>query len=101
VNAPRAAERMVAAVRQIRSDAPTLARAVSPDHAIRLLRLGAIEVIPDATEASLQLAARLLEALGLPDDAVDHRIEQIREQELGRLHAEIKNTQLEEDRPPT
>ncbi|HEX2512649.1 MAG TPA: cation:proton antiporter [Xanthobacteraceae bacterium] len=101
VNAPRAAERMVAAVRQIRSDAPTLARAVSPDHAIRLLRLGAIDVIPDATEASLQLAARLLEALGLPDDAVDHRIEQIREQELGRLHAEIKNTQLEEDRPPT
>lgn len=90
VNAPLAAERMVAAVRQLRPDAPTLARAVSPQHAIRLLKLGVVGVIPEATEASLQLAARLLEALGLPDEAVEHRIERMREQELGRLRAAIE-----------
>jgi CPA2 family monovalent cation:H+ antiporter-2 len=90
VNAPRAAERMVAAARQVRPDAPTLARAVTPDHAIRLLKLGAVDVIPETTESSLQLGARVLEALGLPDDAVEHRIDEMRDQELGRLRAEIK-----------
>jgi len=91
VNHARAAERMVAAARKMRPDAPTLARAINPDHAIRLLKLGAVGVIPEAVEASLQLAARLLEALGLPDDAVEHRIEQTRDQELGRLRAAIDN----------
>lgn len=90
VNAPQAAERMVAAARQMRPDAPTLARAVSPQHAIRLLKLGAVAVIPEATEASLQLAARLLETLGLPDNAVERRIEEMRDQELGRLRAAIE-----------
>ena len=91
VNHARAAERMVAAARKMRPDAPTLARAINPDHAIRLLKLGAVGVIPEAVEASLQLAARLLEALGLPDDAVEHRIEQTRDQELGRLRAEVEH----------
>jgi CPA2 family monovalent cation:H+ antiporter-2 len=81
---------MVAAARQMRPDAPTLARAVSPQHAIRLLKLGAVAVIPEATEASLQLAARLLETLGLPDNAVERRIEEMRDQELGRLRAAIE-----------
>jgi len=91
VNDARAAERMVAAARRMRPDAPTLARAINPDHAIRLLKLGALNVIPEAVEASLQLAARLLEVLGLPDDAVEHRIEETRDQELGRLRAAIDN----------
>ena len=90
VNAPRAAERMVAAARRVCPEAPTLARAANPHHAMRLLKLGAVNVIPEATEASLQLAARLLEVLGLPDDIVEHRIEETREQELGRLRAAIQ-----------
>jgi monovalent cation:H+ antiporter-2, CPA2 family len=89
VNAPRAAERMVAAVKQIRPDAPTFARARGPKHAAQLLKLGAIEVIPEAAEASLQLAARVLEALGLPDEAVAHRIDGARDQELRQLAAAI------------
>ena len=46
VNEPQAAERMVRAARRINPDAPVLARAADPAHAVRLLRLGAIEGDP-------------------------------------------------------
>jgi CPA2 family monovalent cation:H+ antiporter-2 len=87
VNAPEAAERMVAAARRIRPDAPVFARASDSSHAARLIGLGAVGVIPETVEASLQLGARLLEALGLPDEAVDRRIAEMRGEELGRLGA--------------
>ena len=61
-----------------------LARAKDPSHAARLAALGAVNVIPEAVEASLQLAGRVLEALGLPEDAVERRIDQARAEELGR-----------------
>jgi K+:H+ antiporter len=85
VNAARAAERMVAAAKQLRGDAPIFARATDARHAVTLLKLGAVGVIPEAAEASLQLAARLLEALGLPPEAVTRRIAEAREQELRAL----------------
>jgi K+:H+ antiporter len=85
VNAPRDAERMVAAARERRPQALVLARASDPEHAARLLALGAVGVIPEAVEASLQLGARLLEGLGYPDEAVARRLEQLREQERARL----------------
>jgi CPA2 family monovalent cation:H+ antiporter-2 len=85
VNAPRAAEIMVTAVRRERPDALVFARAKDAEHAARLLALGAVGVIPEAAEASLQLGGRLLEALGLPDDAVAQRLAAEREAELGRL----------------
>jgi CPA2 family monovalent cation:H+ antiporter-2 len=85
VNAPRAAERMVLAAHRIRPDAPVFARAADSAHAARLLKLGAVGVIPETVDASLQLAGRLLESIGVPDDAVLRRIDEMREQELGRL----------------
>jgi monovalent cation:H+ antiporter-2, CPA2 family len=85
VNSARAAERMVAAIVKLRPDAPVFARASDPDHAAALAHLGAVEVIPEAVEASLQLAGRVLEGLGLPEDAVVHRVSRVREEELGRL----------------
>ena len=87
VNARRAAERMVAAARKQRPDAPVFARAIDGPHAVQLLKLGAVGVIPEAVEASLQLGGRLLEGLGLSDDAVARRLEELREQELARLKA--------------
>jgi CPA2 family monovalent cation:H+ antiporter-2 len=85
VNAPRAAERMVAAARRMWPDTPVYARAVDADHAARLLKLGAVGVIPEAVESSLQLGARLLECLDLPDEAVARRIAIARDEEIGRL----------------
>jgi monovalent cation:H+ antiporter-2, CPA2 family len=87
VNAREAAERMAAAARQLRPDALLFARAIDAEHAIRLLRLGAVDVIPEAVEASLQLGGRVLEALGVPDEAVLRRLDELREQELARLVA--------------
>jgi CPA2 family monovalent cation:H+ antiporter-2 len=85
VNSPRAAERMVAAARKERPDAPVFARARDPAHASRLLKLGAVQVTPEAVEASLQLGARLLEGLGVSDDAIARRLDTIRDQELARI----------------
>jgi CPA2 family monovalent cation:H+ antiporter-2 len=78
---------MAAAARQQQPDALLFARAIDAEHAIRLLRLGAIDVIPEAVEASLQLGGRVLEALGVPDEAVLRRLDELREQELARLVA--------------
>ena len=87
VNSARAAERMVAAAHRERPDVPVFARARDPAHAARLVKLGAVEVIPEAVEASLQLGARVLEGLGIPDDAVARRLEEMRADELGRMAA--------------
>jgi CPA2 family monovalent cation:H+ antiporter-2 len=76
---------MVAAARRQRPVAPVFARARDPAHAARLIKLGTIEVIPEAVEASLQLGARLLEGLGIPDEAVARRVDEMRQQELGQL----------------
>jgi CPA2 family monovalent cation:H+ antiporter-2 len=88
VNNADAAERMVSAARSVRPDAVVLARAADAPHAVRLLSLGAVGVIPETVEASLQLAARVLEKLDLPEAAVDDRIEAMRQQELKRLQGQ-------------
>jgi CPA2 family monovalent cation:H+ antiporter-2 len=85
LDTPGAAERMVAAVKALKPDVPIFARAKDADHAARLTKLGADDVIPEAVEASLQLAGRLLQTLGLPDDIAAQRIDAAREEELGRL----------------
>jgi CPA2 family monovalent cation:H+ antiporter-2 len=87
VNSPRAAERMVIAARQERPDAPVFARARDPVHAARLLKRGAINVTPEAVEASLQLGARVLEGLGVSDDAIARQLDHMRNQELARFSA--------------
>jgi CPA2 family monovalent cation:H+ antiporter-2 len=88
VNSPRAAERMVTAALRRRPDVPVFARASDPVHAAILTKLGAVGVIPEAVESSLQLAGRLLEGLGLPEEAVLRRLAEMREAEMGRLTGE-------------
>ncbi len=85
VNNAGAAERMVAAARTIRPDALVFARAADAAHAARLVDLGAVGVIPETVEASLQLAARLLEGLDMPEEAVSQRVADMRAAEMGRL----------------
>ncbi len=91
VNARESAERMVAAARKLRPDALVFARAIDAEHAARLLALGAVEVIPEAVEASLQLGGRLLEGLGLSDEAVARRLDELREAERARLQSAREN----------
>jgi voltage-gated potassium channel Kch len=46
------------------------------------MALGVDDVVPEAFEGSLQLAGRVLERLGVPDEAVDARLNAVREAEL-------------------
>ena len=85
VNDRHAAELMVAAARKIQPEALVFARAADAAHAARLIGLGAVSVIPETVEASLQLAGRLLEGLNLPGDTVTHRVAAMRAAELERL----------------
>jgi CPA2 family monovalent cation:H+ antiporter-2 len=87
LDTPNAAERMVKAARMLRPDVPVLARAKDATHAARLLQLGAVDPIPEAIEASLQLAGRLLEALDVPEDAVAQSLATARTDALGSLAA--------------
>jgi CPA2 family monovalent cation:H+ antiporter-2 len=84
VNNRKAAERMVAAARKINPDTPVFARAIDPAHAARLVKLGAVSVIPETVEASLQLAARLLEGLDVPEDTISQRLAAMRAAEANR-----------------
>lgn len=88
VNNPQAAERMVAAARTMRPRALVFARAIDSVHAARLAELGAMGVIPETVEASLQLVARLLEGLDLPEEAVSQRVAEMRAAEAGKLTKE-------------
>ena len=84
VNDSRGAEKMVAAARHIQKDAIVFARAKDAAHARRLTELGAQAVVPETVEASLQLMARLLEAIDLPEEAVTERITNMRTAEIAR-----------------
>jgi CPA2 family monovalent cation:H+ antiporter-2 len=87
VNDPRAAERMVAAARRINGEIPIFARATDARHAARLIGLGALDVVPETVEASLQLTTRLLDTLELDSETVTHRVNDLREAEVARLNA--------------
>jgi CPA2 family monovalent cation:H+ antiporter-2 len=82
---PAAAGRMVRAIKAAWPDAAVYARAVDADHARGLREAGAVYAVPEALEGSLQLAGRLLQYLGLPDDVVDSRLEFQRAAEIKRL----------------
>ncbi|MEQ8403541.1 MAG: cation:proton antiporter [Oceanicaulis sp.] len=81
---PEKACSMVAAIRELRADAPIMARARDGEHAARLMRAGATHVTPEAIEAALQLAGRALEHLGLPESTVRDRLAQERDDEYAR-----------------
>lgn len=85
------AERMVSTVASRWPGLAVIARAKDASHAARLISRGACDVIPEAVEASLQLAGRVLEELDLPADAVSERLALIREEEREKLRASTKS----------
>ncbi len=76
---PQLAERMVRAVRSEWPEAKLFARAKDWAHADHLRDLGVDDVIPEAVEGSLQLAAHVLDGLGFSEEQVIDRIEMERE----------------------
>lgn len=77
----RAAERMVVAARLLNPNAVVLARASDRAHAERLTKLGAIALVPETLETSLQLGERLLGAFGVPENEIERRLGELRRRE--------------------
>ena len=75
---PIETEQTVAMIRAAWPDAKIFARAKDPPHAHRLMGMGATDVVPEAAEGSLQLAAHMLIGIGLPDAEVDETINGVR-----------------------
>jgi CPA2 family monovalent cation:H+ antiporter-2 len=85
---PRIAEGLVGTVRREWPQVPIYARARDARHAGRLLRMGATDVVPEAVEASLQLAGRVLGGLGVPQEAIAQRLDLEREVEKAAVDGE-------------
>jgi len=75
MDSPKSTERVVAAARQNWPILPISARARDTEHAIRLISQGANHVVPETTEASLQLSEIVLMGAGVPDQAARHIID--------------------------
>lgn len=75
MNAPEAAERIIREIRRRWPLVPIYARASDSAHAARLHAAGATVAMPETVEASLQLAGRVLDGLGIGEDVVRRRLE--------------------------
>jgi CPA2 family monovalent cation:H+ antiporter-2 len=85
---PDAAGRVVSNIRKAWPELRIFVRARDTTHAAELVALGADHVVPETVESSLQLAGRVLHAMGTPMDAVNRLIELIRKtgnEGLGRV----------------
>lgn len=79
MDSPQAAEAIAKAIRKAWPIIPIYARARDRAHAARLIEAGATVAVPEAFEASLQLAGRVLEGFGVDEDVVRRRLEQQRD----------------------
>jgi CPA2 family monovalent cation:H+ antiporter-2 len=75
---PVETDQTVSTIRQTWPQTKIFARAKDPGHGHRLLAMGATDVVPEAAEGSLQLAAHVLIGIGLPDQEVNEVIDRIR-----------------------
>ncbi|MBL8642876.1 MAG: cation:proton antiporter [Rhodospirillaceae bacterium] len=79
------AARLVRNVRTLWLNVPVHVRARDAAHAADLMKRGATHVVPETVEASLQLGGRVLSTLGVPDTAIDARLDRERERLSARL----------------
>jgi CPA2 family monovalent cation:H+ antiporter-2 len=79
IQAPEAIDRVVARVRELRSDVKIISRARDSEHARHLYTIGCTDAVPETVEASLQLSEASLVALGVPMGPVIASIHQKRD----------------------
>ncbi|MGB0577834.1 MAG: cation:proton antiporter [Alphaproteobacteria bacterium] len=78
---PQAAQHVVTTARRHWPDLTIYARARDVEHATRLIGLGADHVVPETTEASLNLSELVLTGTGVPENAARHLIDALRQSE--------------------
>jgi CPA2 family monovalent cation:H+ antiporter-2 len=81
----RAAEQIIPVVRRLRSDIPIIVRAHDDTHLEALEAAGATDVVPESIEASLILATRLLNQLGVDLDEIERVVQQARTDHYRRV----------------
>ncbi|AVQ03925.1 potassium transporter TrkA [Caulobacter segnis] len=86
MDAPEAAEAVVAAARGARPDLAIVARARDARHAARLYELGATDAVPETIEASLQLSEAVLVDIGVPMGLVIASIHERRDEYRKKLN---------------
>lgn len=86
MDAPEAAEAVVAAARSARPDLAIVARARDARHAARLYELGATDAVPETIEASLQLSEAALVEIGVPMGLVIASIHERRDEYRKKLN---------------
>ncbi|HMS81444.1 MAG TPA: cation:proton antiporter, partial [Burkholderiaceae bacterium] len=84
---PASALNALLAIRRAYPAVPVVARSRDEAHAAVLRDEGATVVIPETLEASLQIAAVVLQAAGVPDAVAAGAIESERERRIGALRA--------------
>ncbi|SNT36028.1 Kef-type potassium/proton antiporter, CPA2 family [Noviherbaspirillum humi] len=82
MNHPGAALNAVKAIRREFPGVPLLARALDEKHAVVLKQAGATLVVPETLEASLQLSAFALQALGVAEEETMRVIDEERERHV-------------------
>lgn len=85
IDQPLEVDRVVSALREVAPDLPTFVRARDLEHARALVRLGATEAVPEALEASLQLGAITLAAIGAKPSEVFDVLQELRESDYEEL----------------
>ena len=106
VDAPAAADAIVAAVRLRRPDVTIVARARDAEHARHLYAIGVTDTVPETVEASLQLAEAALVDLGIPMGLVIASIHERRDEYRAELRAAanaapaVERRSLARRRPP-
>lgn len=86
MDAPEAAEAVVAAARGARPELAIVARARDARHAARLYELGATDAVPETIEASLQLSEAVLVDIGVPMGLVIASIHERRDEYRKKLN---------------
>ena len=71
----KATELLTIRMREAAPHVPLFVRALDKEQAARLTEAGATAAVPETVEASLQLAARVLEGCGLSEDGIQQRIQ--------------------------
>jgi CPA2 family monovalent cation:H+ antiporter-2 len=85
INRPALAEKAVEAIRRHAPHLPIITRAHDLAQFGRLKHAGASAVVPETIEASLQMAGLVLRSAGMPADAVDDALDDLRKDNYGAL----------------
>jgi len=94
-DAAHTAIRIIESVRRRNSTIPIIVRTRHDEHLEELEQAGASEVIPDALEASMMLASRLLRLLNVDEDEVNRLINNARNNKYQRLRQVFSGNKLD------